>query len=83
MKFFWIEREREKMMQLQRINDERLIFKNMQNIRVVYAIQTLGIIGILAYNYVTQGMEDLRENPLWIISIISTTVLAFLSMKLI
>jgi hypothetical protein len=69
-------------MSLQRINDERLILKNLQNIRVAYAIQTLGIIGVLGYDYITKGMDGMKENPLWIIFIVSTTILAFLSMNI-
>lgn len=69
-------------MKLQRINDERLVLKNLQNIRIAFIIQMLGIIGILGYDLVTKGMEGMTENPLWIIFIISTTVLAILSMNI-
>ncbi|MFD1363412.1 hypothetical protein [Lentibacillus salinarum] len=60
--------------------DERLTLKNLQKIRVAYAVQTLGIVGILGYDLVTEGMGGMKENPLWIIFILSTTILAFLSM---
>src|SRR5699024_2431130 len=67
-------------MQLQRINDERLKFKNMKNILIIYALQTLGIIGILAYDFVVKGLDGIKENPfLLILFIISTIILALLS----
>lgn len=45
------------MMKIQKINDERLIVKNLKNIRMIYTLQALGIIAILAYNYVSSGVE--------------------------
>lgn len=68
------------MMKMQRINDERLITQNMENIRVIYALQTLGIIAILGSNFVTNGMDGIKESPLWIVFVVSTVILAFLSM---
>ncbi|MBB4826319.1 hypothetical protein HNO89_003578 [Sporosarcina luteola] len=67
-------------MPIQRIQDERLALKNLQNIRYVYVLQTLGIIGILAYKFVAEGMNSLIENPsLLMLFIVSTILLAFLS----
>lgn len=68
-------------MKLQRINDERLIIKNLQNIRLVYVLQTLGIIGLLGYDVISNGlsMSSIKENPLWLVFIVSTVVLAFMS----
>lgn len=63
-------------MKLQRINDERLIIKNLQNIRLVYVIQTLGILGLLGYDVISNGLS---QNPLWLVLIASTVVLAFMS----
>nr|WP_080876386.1 hypothetical protein [Oceanobacillus timonensis] len=67
---------------MQRINDERLVLKNLQNIRIAYAIQTLGILAVLGYDFVTKGFNGMTENPIWIIFIVSTMVLAFLSMNI-
>lgn len=63
-------------------SDERLVLKNLQKIRLAYAIQTLGIVGILAYEFVSNGMNGVNDNPLWIIFIVSTTILACLSMNI-
>ena len=64
---------------MMKIHDERLIIKNLKNIRMIYALQALGIIAILGYNFITSGVEGIKENPLWIVFIASTIVLAFLS----
>jgi len=67
-------------MKMQRINDERLIMQNLKNIRIIYALQTLGMVAILGYNYITNGMVGVKQNPLWIVFIASTVILAFLSL---
>lgn len=66
-------------MKIQRINDERLAIKNLKNIRIGYTLQTLGIISILGYNFVTNGINGVIDNPLWIVFIASTIILAFMS----
>lgn len=66
-------------MKIQRINDERLAIKNLKNMRIVYTLQALGIIAILGYNFITNGIDGVIENPLWIVFIASTIVLAFMS----
>lgn len=69
------------MMKLERINDERININNMKNMRIVYMIQTLGIITILGYDFITQGVEGIKLNPLWLVFILSTIILAFLSLR--
>ena len=54
-----------------------ILLKNFQKVRIAYAIQTLGIVGILAYDLVSKGMDGMKENPLWIMFIVSTTILHF------
>jgi len=69
-----------KKIKLQKINDERLMLKNLKNMCVTYAIQMIGIIGILAYELVTQGIYGIIAEPgLWIVFLVSTIMLAFLS----
>ncbi|MFC6464042.1 hypothetical protein ACFP65_03360 [Marinilactibacillus sp. GCM10026970] len=62
--------------------DERLILKNLKNIRIAYVIQTIGIFMILAYDRITIGSNALRGNPLWFVFIISTTILVFSSITI-
>lgn len=65
---------------MKKIKDERLILKNLKNVRTAYIIQTMGIIGILGYDLITKGLEGMRENPLWIVFMITTIVSLYLSM---
>ena len=56
---------------MKKIRDERLILRNLKNIRIVFVIQTLGIVGILGYDLVTKGMDAMTSNPLWPLLMIS------------
>ncbi|MCM2980891.1 hypothetical protein CHH62_15720 [Niallia circulans] len=67
---------------MKKIKDERLIMKNLQNIKVAYIIQTLGIIGILGYDLITKGLVGMRDNPLWYVFIITSIISAYLSMNI-
>lgn len=67
---------------MQKIKDERLILKNLQNIRIAYGIQTLGIIGILGYDLITKGMDGMTNNPLWLVFMVTIVVSAYLSMSI-
>lgn len=65
---------------MKKITDERLIMKNLQHIRIAFIIQTLGILAILGYDLVTKGIDGMRENPLWLVFMITSIVYAYLSM---
>lgn len=67
---------------MKKIRDERLILKNLQNIRIAYIIQTVGILGILGYDLVTKGLDGMRENPLWLVFIITTVISTYFSMSI-
>lgn len=67
---------------MQKIKDERLKLKNLQNIRITYGVQTLGILGILIYEWVTKGIDGMTKNPLWFVFILTSIVSAFLSMDI-
>jgi len=67
---------------MKKITDERLVLQNLKNIRIAFTIQTLGILGILGYDLVTKGLEGMRENPLWLVFIITTIISAYLSMSI-
>jgi uncharacterized membrane protein YkvI len=67
---------------LQKIRDERLKMKNLQNIRTAYLLQTIGILGILAYDWITKGIEGMTKNPLWFVFIFTTVISAFLSLDI-
>lgn len=67
---------------MKKISDERLILQNLKNVRIAYFIQTLGILGILGYDLITKGFEGMRENPLWLVFMITTIIFAYLSMSI-
>ncbi|WP_034536298.1 hypothetical protein [Carnobacterium inhibens] len=67
---------------MKKITDERLILKNLKNIRNAYAIQTLGILSILGYDWITRGSEVMYKSPLWFVFIVSTTALTLFSMNI-
>ncbi|WP_269139891.1 hypothetical protein [Rossellomorea arthrocnemi] len=41
---------------MKKITDERLKLQNLKNIRVLFLFQSAGIIGILAYDFITSGL---------------------------
>ena len=67
---------------MKKISDERLILQNLKNVRIAYFIQTLGILGILGYDLITKGFEGMRENPLWLVFMITTIAFAYFSMSI-
>ncbi|MFA1821794.1 hypothetical protein ACDX78_16705 [Virgibacillus oceani] len=67
---------------MKKIKDERLKLKNLQNIRIAYGIQTLGILGILGYDLITKGMDGMTDNPLWFVFMITVIVSLYLSMSI-
>jgi uncharacterized membrane protein len=67
---------------LKKIKDERLIIQNLKNIRIAYIIQTIGILGILGYDLVSKGLEEMRGNPLWLVFMITSVISAYLSMNI-
>ncbi len=66
---------------MKKITDERLILKNLQNIKMTYLVQTIGILSILGYEFVQGGLEGMRQNPLWLVFILTTVVYSYLSMN--
>ncbi|MFF0830681.1 hypothetical protein ACFYU8_27940 [Brevibacillus sp. NPDC003359] len=48
---------------------------------MTYIIQTIGILCILGYEYFQGGLDGMRENPLWMVFILTSIVYAYLSMS--
>ncbi|ULG72221.1 hypothetical protein [Macrococcus brunensis] len=67
---------------MQKITDERLIVRNLKNIRIAFIVETLGILILLGYNLVQDGYEQMVANPLWLIFIVTMTVLTLLSINI-
>ncbi|GBD64158.1 hypothetical protein [Tetragenococcus halophilus] len=67
---------------MKKIKDERLQHENLNNIRIVYIIQTIGIFAILVYDLVTKGVNGMTENPLWIVLLVATVTSTYLNMSI-
>ena len=67
---------------MKKITDERLVLQNLKNMRVLFVLQNLGMIGILAYDFITKGMDGMTDNPLWYLFIMTSVVSAYLSMSI-
>jgi len=66
---------------MRKIKDERLIIQNLKNIRTAFLIQSIGILGILIYEGISNGYHAAINNPLWVVFIISIIVLNFLNIR--
>jgi tellurite resistance protein TehA-like permease len=66
---------------MKKISDERLVLKNLQNIKITYIVQTIGILSILGYELAQGGLEGMRQNPLWLVFMLTTVVYTYLSMS--
>src|SRR5690625_7056530 len=63
-----------------KIKDERIQLKNLRHIRILFMIQSLGILTILIYDLVTGGFEKMMSNPLWYVFMITLIASGYLSM---
>lgn len=54
---------------MKKIKDERLIIQNLKNIRVAFIVQTLGLVAILIYHGITEGIVEVAKHPLWLVFI--------------
>ncbi len=66
---------------MKKITDERLIIRNLKHIRIAFIVQTFGILGILGYELFQNGLDGMRENPVWLVFMITSIVYAFLTMS--
>src|SRR5690625_3036868 len=69
-------------MKMKKITDERLILQNLKNIRILFVVQNIGIIGILIYDLISGGFDGMTNNPLWFVFMISIVIFAYLSMSI-
>lgn len=64
------------------IKDERLQLQNLKNIRIAFIVQTIGILAILLYETLTAGFTQARENPVWLVFMLSAIVLGWLNLRI-
>lgn len=67
---------------MRKIKDERLIIQNLKNIRIAFLVQTVGILVILAYELIQNGAHAMFNQPLWLVLIITLTVLLWLQLRI-
>ncbi|MES1050032.1 hypothetical protein FOA24_11525 [Bacillus thuringiensis] len=66
---------------MKKITDERLILRNLKNVKITYIVQTIGILCILGYDLFQGGLDGMRENSLWMVFILTSVVSAYLSIS--
>jgi hypothetical protein len=66
---------------MKKVSDERLVLRNLQNIKITYIVQTIGILCILGYELAQGGLEGMRQNPLWLVFMLTTVVYTYMSMS--
>lgn len=66
---------------MKKITDERLIVRNLQNIKIAYIVQTIGILLILGYEVFKSGVEGMTKNPLWMVFVVTSVIYGYLNMS--
>ena|SRR5690625_1827124 len=67
---------------MRKIKDERLIMQNLKNIRIAFLVQTVGIIAVLVYQGVTEGIMNVFGSPLWFVLMITIVTLGWLNLRI-
>ncbi|WP_440895029.1 hypothetical protein ACS127_10685 [Amphibacillus sp. Q70] len=67
---------------MKKIKDERLIIQNLKNIRIAFIVQTIGIIAILIYHGIIEGVREVTKHPLWFVFMITMIVFLLLHIKI-
>lgn len=67
---------------LNKISDERLLAKNLRNIRIAFVVQTLGIIAVLGNEWIKNGSRAMFEEPLHLVLLVTLTVYVALTIPI-
>lgn len=67
---------------MKKIKDERLVLQQLKNFRVAFIVQTLGIIAILAYIGISDGLSKMTEQPLWFVFMITMIVFLWSNLRI-
>ena len=67
---------------MKKIKDERLKLQNLQNLRIVFMVQTLGILAILGYEFIRFGFDKVISDPLWLVFLITGIVNQYLNLTI-
>lgn len=64
-----------------KVKDERLLLIQLKNIRIAFVFQTISILGLIIYDWIKHGVRQM-DNPLWLIFILTGTILGYLNMRI-
>lgn len=59
---------------LNKLSDERLLAKNLRNIRIAFVVQTLGVMAVLGYEWIKNGAYAVFAEPLCLVLLVSISV---------
>jgi hypothetical protein len=65
-----------------KIQDERLLIKQLKSIRIAFWFENLCIIGLLIYYGIKNGFVNVSQNPLWIIWVLTSVLFLYLQMPI-
>ena len=65
---------------MKRMTDERLLIKNLKNVRVAFLVQTFGILALLTYVAITEGISEAIGTPLFGVYMSSMGLYSWLSL---
>lgn len=65
---------------MKKITDERLLIKNLKNVRVAFLVQTLGLFAVLTYVAITEGVSEAIGNPFFVVFMLSMAVYSWLNL---
>ena len=68
---------------MKKIRDERLLVQNLKNIRIVFVVQTIGIVSILVCQAIKEGIAKVVTGPVWLVLIMTLTVFSALNLKVV
>lgn len=67
---------------MKKVHDERIEWQRLKNFRLAFIIQSAGIIGILLYHLMMDGVMEFTKNPLWMLLLIVAIVLNYQNLKI-
>ncbi len=65
-----------------KIHNERLIIRNLKNVRITFLVQTIGIVAVLIYYAALDGVTAVVQDPLWLVLLVSLIVFFALHLKI-
>ena len=67
---------------MKRMTDERLLIKNLKNVRVAFLVQTFGILAVLTYVAITEGVSEAIGNPFFVVYMSSLGLYSWLNLSI-